>query len=338
MSDEPANDPARARPHESDSRSDSPSDSLSDSPKSLRGLLAALRRRLRSPEPEISPVTGLPLGHLDGGLASGRKGFASAMGFHGAILALILFGFFAVEEVTEDSPFDLPGLVFVVEAGPGGGGGGGGDESEEEPAPLLVEGEDAALAAVQTAPDPEELVFDDPDEPNVEEEEEIAEDALDAPFETTAPDPEMLAGLIRDASALLDGRRAGSGSGGGGGTGSGGGVGEGDGDGLGEGTGGGFGGGAYRIGSGVDPPQLQRRITPEYTDDALARKIEGKVILEVVILKSGRVGPARVVRSLDAGLDGKAIAAVRQWTFVPGMFRGEPVDVLAEIEVEFRLL
>lgn len=328
MSDEPANDPARARPRESDSQSD----------RSLRGLLAALRRRLRPPEPEISPITGLPLGHLDGGLASGRKGFASAMGFHGAILALILFGFFAVEEVTEDSPFDLPGLVFVVEAGPGGGGGGGGDESEEEPAPLLVQGDDAALAAVETAPDPEELVFDDPDEPNVEEEEEIAEDALDAPFETTAPDPEMLAGLIRDASALLDGRRAGSGSGGGGGTGSGGGVGEGDGDGLGEGTGGGFGGGAYRIGSGVDPPQLQRRITPEYTDDALARKIEGKVILEVVILKSGRVGPARVVRSLDAGLDGKAIAAVRQWTFVPGMFRGEPVDVLAEIEVEFRLL
>lgn len=328
MSDEPANDPARARPPQSDR-------SLRGLLAPLRGLLAALRRRLRPPEPAVSPITGLPLGHLDGGLASGRKGFASAMGFHGAILALIVFGFFAVEEAADDSPFDLPGLVFVVEAGPGGGGGGGGDESEEEAAPLQVEGEDAALAAIEAAPDPEELVFDDPDEPNLEAEE-PAEDALDAPFETTAPDPEMLAGLIRDASALFD--RAGSGRGGGGGTGSGGGVGEGDGDGLGEGTGGGFGGGAYRIGSGVDPPQLRRRITPEYTDDALARKIEGKVILEVVILKNGRVGPARVVRSLDAGLDGKAIAAVRQWTFVPGMFRGEPVDVLAEIEVEFRLL
>lgn len=323
LSDEPTNDPARARPPQSD--------------RSLRGLLASLRRRLRPPEPEISPVTGLPLGHLDGGLASGRKGFASAMGLHGGILALILFGVFAVEEAAEDSPFDLPGLVFVVEAGPGGGGGGGGDESGEEAAPLLVAGEDPALVAVETGPDPEDLVFDDPDEPNVEEEE-PAEDALDAPFETAAPDPEMLAGLLRDAAALLDGSRAGSGSGGGGGTGSGGGVGEGDGYGLGEGTGGGFGGGAYRIGSGVDPPQLRRRITPEYTDDALARKIEGKVILEVVILKSGRVGPARVVRSLDDGLDGKAIAAVRQWTFLPGKFRGEPVDVLAEIEVEFRLL
>ena len=334
MSDEPANDPARARPPQSDrGLRGLPTALLTGLP---TALLAALRARLRPPAPEISPITGLPLGHLDGGLASGRKGFASAMGLHGAILALIVFGFFAVEEAAEDSPFDLPGLVFVVEAGPGGGGGGGGDESEEEEAaPLQVEGEDAALAAVQAAPDPEELVFDDPDEPNLEEEE-TAEDALDAPFDTTAPDPEMLAGLIRDASALFD--TAGSGSGGGGGTGSGGGVGEGDGDGLGEGTGGGFGGGAYRIGSGVDPPQLQRRITPEYTDDALARKIEGKVILEVVILKNGRVGPARVVRSLDAGLDGKAIAAVRQWTFVPGMFRGEPVDVLAEIEVEFRLL
>ncbi|MDE2972159.1 MAG: energy transducer TonB, partial [Acidobacteriota bacterium] len=60
--------------------------------------------------------------------------------------------------------------------------------------------------------------------------------------------------------------------------------------------------------------------------------------LEVVILKSGRVGPARVIRSLDAGLDAKAIAAVREWTFQPGRYRGEAVDVLAEIEVEFRLL
>ena len=88
----------------------------------------------------------------------------------------------------------------------------------------------------------------------------------------------------------------------------------------------------------MEPPELRRQVTPEYTDDALARKIEGTVILEVVILKSGRIGPARVLKSLDAGLDEKAIAAVRMWTFLPGRFRGDAVDVIAEIEVEFRLL
>jgi len=240
---------------------------------------------------------------------------------HGAILSLILFGVFAVDEI-EESGFDLPGLVFLVEEGPGGGGGGGGDETEAEP--LEVQS-----VSTQDAAEPEELVLQDPEDIA----EDILEDAINAPF---APDPEALAGLIRDASDLLT--YAGPGRNSGAGTGQGGGLGEGDGDGIGEGTGGGFGGGAYRIGSGVEPPQLRRRITPEYTDDALARKIEGIVILEVVILKNGRVGPARIIRSLDAGLDAKAVAAVREWTFLPGRFRGEAVDVLAEIEVEFRLL
>jgi len=285
----------------------------------VRRALDNLRIVLAPAGPEISPITGRPLDHLDA--RTGRRGFASAMTAHGAILSLILFGVFAVDEI-EESGFDLPGLVFLVEEGPGGGGGGGGDETEAEP--LEVQS-----VSTQDAAEPEELVLQDPEDIA----EDILEDAINAPF---APDPEALAGLIRDASDLLT--YAGPGRNSGAGTGQGGGLGEGDGDGIGEGTGGGFGGGAYRIGSGVEPPQLRRRITPEYTDDALARKIEGIVILEVVILKNGRVGPARIIRSLDAGLDAKAVAAVREWTFLPGRFRGEAVDVLAEIEVEFRLL
>ena len=274
------------------------------------------------PEPEVSPITGRPLVHLDA--RAGRRGFASAITAHSAILALIVFGVFAAEELDE-SGFDLPGLVFLVQEGPGGGGGGGGDESPEEPAESLE-------LAVQNAPEPDELFLQDPEAVA----EELLEDAVNAPFASNLPDPDALASLIRDTSNLL--RYSGPGRDRGAGTGQGGGRGEGEGDGIGEGTGGGFGGGAYRIGSGVEPPQLRRRVTPEYTDNALARKIEGIVILEVVILKNGRIGPARIIRSLDAGLDAKAVAAVRQWTFLPGRYRGEAVDVLAEIEVEFRLL
>ena len=277
---------------------------------------------MEPPEPEVSPITGRPLVHLDA--RAGRRGFASAITAHSAIVALIVFGVFAAEEIDE-SGFDLPGLVFLVQEGPGGGGGGGGDESPEEPAESLE-------LAVQNAPEPDELFLQDPEAVA----EELLEDAVNAPFAPNLPDPDALASLIRDTSNLL--RYSGPGRDRGAGTGQGGGRGEGDGDGIGEGTGGGFGGGAYRIGSGVEPPQLRRQVTPEYTDNALARKIEGIVILEVVILKSGRVGPARIIRSLDAGLDAKAVAAVRQWTFLPGRYRGEAVDVLAEIEVEFRLL
>ncbi len=285
-------------------------------------LLDAVRAFRAPPEPEVSPITGRPLYHLDA--HAGRRGFASAITAHGAILALIVFGVFAAEEIDE-SGFDLPGLVFLVQEGPGGGGGGGGDESPEEPAESLE-------LAVQNAPEPEELALQDPEVTP----EELLEDAVNAPFASNLPDPDALASLIRDTSNLL--RYSGPGRDRGAGTGQGGGRGEGEGDGIGEGTGGGFGGGAYRIGSGVEPPQLRRRVTPEYTDDALARKIEGIVILEVIILKNGRVGPARIIRSLDAGLDAQAVAAVLEWTFLPGRYRGEAVDVLAEIEVEFRLL
>ena len=79
-------------------------------------------------------------------------------------------------------------------------------------------------------------------------------------------------------------------------------------------------------------------MTPQYTDEALGRKIQGYVILEVVILANGTVGPVRVIRSLDRGLDLKAIEAVRQWKFKPALLQSKPVDVLAEIRVDFTLL
>ncbi len=303
----------------------------------VREFRTAAREVIGRSGPETSPITGHHQEHLDGGRGAARSSLLGALTTHSAILAIILLGLFSSPQVMEDSPFDLPGLVFVATEGPGGGGGGGGDESEEAPAPLQLSGQDLAQVAIAALPQPEDLIFDDPDIPNPEPEEEL-EDAVLAPFVSAMPDPEDLAGLIRDANDALFNRQAGSGRGGGGGTGEGGGIGEGSGDGVGEGTGGGFGGGAYRIGSGVEPPQLRQQITPEYTDDALSRKIEGTVVLEVVILRSGRIGPARILKSLDPGLDEKAIAAVRKWTFLPGRFRGNPVDVIAEIEVEFRLL
>ncbi len=45
-----------------------------------------------------------------------------------------------------------------------------------------------------------------------------------------------------------------------------------------------------------------------------------------------------VTRSLDPGLDQKAIEAVRQWRFRPATKNGRPVSVRATIEVNFRLL
>jgi len=44
------------------------------------------------------------------------------------------------------------------------------------------------------------------------------------------------------------------------------------------------------------------------------------------------------MRSLGLGLDQKAIEAVRQWRFKPGMKEDQPVSVKATVEVNFRML
>jgi len=128
----------------------------------------------------------------------------------------------------------------------------------------------------------------------------------------------------------------GPGTGGGVGEGEGTGIGSGHGPGLGSGVGGGIGGGVYRPGRGVTSPTVLTEVSPTYTPDALLLKLQGTVVLELIVRKDGYPSDIRVVRSLDPdGLDGQAVLAVRQWTFKPGRFAGEPVDVLVTVMIEF---
>jgi periplasmic protein TonB len=130
----------------------------------------------------------------------------------------------------------------------------------------------------------------------------------------------------------------GIGPGGGIGSGYGGGVGPGRGVGVGPGTDGGFSGGAYRIGVGVSAPSVLSKVEPEYSEEARKAKWQGTVVLAVIIDEFGHPRNVTLLRSLGLGLDQKAIEAVSQWRFKPGMKDGKPVPVMATIEVNFRLL
>jgi TonB family protein len=130
----------------------------------------------------------------------------------------------------------------------------------------------------------------------------------------------------------------GTGSGGGIGSGNGGGVGSGSGGGYGPGSGGGFGGGAFRVGGGVTPPVPIYRVEPEFTEAARKAKYQGTVLVQIVVDAEGHVKDPRVVKAVGLGLDEKALEAVKQWKFKPGMKDGRPVPVYAQIEVTFRLL
>jgi protein TonB len=129
----------------------------------------------------------------------------------------------------------------------------------------------------------------------------------------------------------------GTGSGGGIGSGSGGGVGSGRGPGVGPGWGGGIGGGAYRVGGGVSAPRQIYAPEPEYSEEGRKTKTQGVVTVQCIVGPDGRVHEMKVVQSLGMGLDEKAMEALRQWKFEPAKKDSQPVAVLVNVEVRFRL-
>ncbi len=94
----------------------------------------------------------------------------------------------------------------------------------------------------------------------------------------------------------------------------------------------------YRVGGVVTAPRVLAKIDPEYSEEARQAKAQGTVLLSVVVDRSGRAKNLQIVRGLGMGLDERAMAAVLQWVFAPGTRNGTPVDVRAQIEVNFRLL
>lgn len=228
-------------------------------------------------------------------------------------------------------------MIFLALPGPGGGGGGGGLLQKTPPPKAQRKGHSSLSSPLPRREPPKRL------EPVPEPRETPKPATLPA-----EPLPAIVAPVIaapadvQDRSGVLDeGRREsesrGSGQGGGVGSGKGTGIGEGDGSGIGPGSGGGTGGGPYRPGSGIQPPRLLQEVKPDYTEDARQRGVEGDVELEIVVRSNGTVGDVRILRGLGAGLDQRAVTAVRQWRFAPARRLNTPVDVIVEVAVEFRL-
>jgi TonB family protein len=78
-------------------------------------------------------------------------------------------------------------------------------------------------------------------------------------------------------------------------------------------------------------------VRPDYTEDARRQGLEGDVVLEIVVRDDGSVGDVKILKGLGAGLDRRAVDAVRQWRFSPARRHGAAVDVMVEVAVEFKL-
>ncbi|SRR5216684_6310420 len=93
----------------------------------------------------------------------------------------------------------------------------------------------------------------------------------------------------------------------------------------------------YELGSGVTPPKSVYAPNPRYDEPARKKKINGTVILAIIVTAEGTVRDIKVIKSLDPGLDKQAIAAVRTWKFEPATKNGKPVAVHLKTESDFRL-
>jgi TonB family protein len=89
-----------------------------------------------------------------------------------------------------------------------------------------------------------------------------------------------------------------------------------------------------RVGGEIPEPRKLRDARPVYPEIAMAAKVQGIVILEIMIDDQGDVNDARVLRSVPL-LDQAALDAVKQWRYTPTVLNGTPVPVIMTVTVNF---
>jgi TonB family protein len=107
--------------------------------------------------------------------------------------------------------------------------------------------------------------------------------------------------------------------------------------------------GTYHVGNGVTPPILVYSVDAEFSDAARKKKIQGTVVVGLIVGADGLPKDVHVVRSAAedftkpkdrkaaATLDEKAVEPVRQYRFKPGTYQGRPVPVAITIDVGFHI-
>ncbi len=92
-----------------------------------------------------------------------------------------------------------------------------------------------------------------------------------------------------------------------------------------------------RAGAAVSElPQVLKRVSPQYSPEAMRERLQGTVRVEALIDEQGRVADARIFKSLPL-LDESALAAARQWEFTPTLLNGQPVPVIVMLDMHFTL-
>lgn len=91
------------------------------------------------------------------------------------------------------------------------------------------------------------------------------------------------------------------------------------------------------VGGEVSAPTVIENPDPSYSARAREARLQGQLVLSVVVDRDGKVAGASIVKPLGLGLDAKALETVRGWQFQPGTRNGTPVPVRVIVEISFKL-
>jgi TonB family protein len=91
------------------------------------------------------------------------------------------------------------------------------------------------------------------------------------------------------------------------------------------------------VGDGVTPPQVLNSIDPSSNEFAQKYGIAGMELLRTVVDSTGVPRQIAISRPIGFGLDEKAVEAVKNSHFRPATVNGQPVPVVVDLVVTFRI-
>lgn len=92
-----------------------------------------------------------------------------------------------------------------------------------------------------------------------------------------------------------------------------------------------------RVSSGFAQTLILTRVNPQYPQDARDQRIQGLVVLKVIIDQEGNVSNVDLISGHPL-LVPAAIEAVKQWKYKPYLLNSEPIPVETQVQVSFTLL
>lgn len=90
-------------------------------------------------------------------------------------------------------------------------------------------------------------------------------------------------------------------------------------------------------GKKIPAPKVLKSVDAVYTPAAKKARVEGAVVLRLLVGETGDVEEVEVLKGLSEGLTDAAVKAVRQWKFEPVRVEGKPVEAFFTITMNFEL-